>query len=76
MRRELRELIDEAGGLHTQAGLAKRWGVKRATVHEAAQKEHFPQPATLIDGVRPVWFGGEADVWHETPRRPGPRPAN
>jgi hypothetical protein len=72
---ELRFLIDQVGGLYTRAGLAKRWGITRAAVSEAAHRPDFPQPILIDDGVREVWPGHLADDWRSNARRtPGPKP--
>jgi hypothetical protein len=70
---KLRSLIDQAGGLHTRTGLAKRWGVSKTYVSEVVRREDFPRPITQVDG-REVWTGEDADAWRRAPRKAGPAP--
>lgn len=70
---DLRTMIARAGGLHTRAGLAKRWGVSQQYVGEAAKRDDFPAPIEVDGGELrsgPVWLASEADAWRRTPRRP------
>jgi hypothetical protein len=69
---ELRSLIEQVGGLHSRAGLAKRWGVSPSYVSEVTARPDFPSPI-VIDG-REYWQGHLADDWRNTPRKPGPAP--
>ncbi len=71
---QLQTLIDQCGGLHDQASLARRWSVSAAAVSKAVIRPDFPQPVTLIGGKREVWAGIEADAWRATTRKPGPTP--
>lgn len=72
---KLRAVIDEAGGLHTRAGLARRWGVSKTYVSDVVTRDDFPEPATYIDADprHPAWAGKDADAWRAEPRRPGPK---
>lgn len=73
---DLRQAIKEAGGLCSQVGLAKRWGVSKARVNEAVRHPDFPAPVETDCGDgRLLWFGNEADAWRAVARLPGPRPA-
>lgn len=63
-------VIEEAGGLHTVADLAQRWGITRARAHELTRQASFPEPL-LYMGKSAVYLGGEADEWRAQVRRPG-----
>lgn len=56
------DAIEEVGGIHTIADLARRWGVSRAAAHELSQNEDFPAPLLYI-GKSPVYAGHEVDRW-------------
>jgi hypothetical protein len=67
------KVIEDAGGLHSVADLAKRWGVTRARAHEMTGQRGFPEPLIYV-GRSPLYLGEEVDVWRGQIRRPG-RPA-
>lgn len=73
MSDDLRRLIDKAGGLHTEADLARRWGVSRQRIRELTEMDDFPQPVLVI-GRSKLYAGYECDTWRELPRKPGPKP--
>ncbi len=70
MSKELRAYITQAGGLHTLAALAKRWGVSRQRAKELEQHPDFPTPVLVI-GRSKLYAGHEADAWRAMERPPG-----
>lgn len=70
---DLRRAIEEAGGLHTVADIARRWGVSKARVNELAQRPDFPAPLFRM-GRSAVYVGNEVDAWRAIERRPGRPP--
>jgi hypothetical protein len=59
----LRNEVAAAGGLASQADLARRWGVARQRVHEMVRDGLLPTPIARVGG-RPVWLMREAsDAW-------------
>lgn len=63
-------VIEEAGGLHTVADLAHRWGVTRARAHEITRQPGFPEPLIYV-GKSALYLGDEADAWRAQVRPPG-----
>ena len=64
--------IEDAGGLHTAADLAHRWGITRARAHELTQHSSFPEPLIYV-GKSALYLGNEADEWRAR-HRPAGRP--
>jgi hypothetical protein len=59
----LRDQLRRAGGLASQADLARRWGVRRQRVNEFVHSQSFPSPVGEVNG-QPVWLMREAsDAW-------------
>lgn len=56
----VRDALAAAGGLASQADLARRWSVSRQWVHHLTREAGFPEPAAVVSG-RPVWCAVEAD---------------
>lgn len=70
---DARTLIARAGGLHTRAGLAKRYGVSPQYMGKVTRHADFPDPIEIDEGTGrtgPVWFGDEADAYRRAHRRP------
>lgn len=57
--------ISAAGGLASQADLARRWGMSRQRVHQLIPEPYFRAPAGLINR-QPVWLPDEADHWYRS----------
>jgi len=65
-----RDAIDQAGGLHTIADLADRWGISTVWARQLVRRDGFPAPV-LTAGGRELWLGDEADkayIAHYTAR--------
>ena len=61
--RPLLRAIREAGGLHTAAQLAERWGLTPQAVSAMARRNHdFPEPILIVGRVR-LYAGNEAEDW-------------
>jgi hypothetical protein len=64
------EVLEAAGGLASQADLARRWGIARQRVHEVVRAPEFPTPVGQVNG-HPVWLAREAsDAWWGVGRLP------
>lgn len=48
---DLRKVLDDAD-LVTLAGLARRWGISRQSVHQMSMRPGFPAPVLDADGVK------------------------
>jgi hypothetical protein len=55
-----RDAIAQAGGLHSIADLADRWGMTPQWVRQLVRRDGFPAPV-LTAGGRELWLGDEAD---------------
>jgi hypothetical protein len=57
--------LEEAGGLVSRAGLARRWGVSRQRIAQLAdnrERNGFPEPLE-VDGGPPVYLANEVEAW-------------
>jgi hypothetical protein len=73
VREQVVRVIEEAGGLHSVADLAKRWGVSRARAHELTLSADFPDPLVYV-GKSALYLGNEADAYRATVRPAGRPP--
>ena len=63
-------MLAAAGGLASQADLARRWGIRRQRVNELVWESGFPAPVGQVNG-HPVWLMREAsDAWWNIGRPP------
>jgi hypothetical protein len=69
--RQVAAAIRAAGGLASQADLARRWRVSDARVGQLVALEGFPEPVGMVND-RPVWLAEECDGWKATRRRGRP----
>lgn len=60
----LRRAIDQAGGLASQADLARLWGITRSTANQLCGLPDFPEPVATI-GRSPVYAVDEAKAWRD-----------
>jgi hypothetical protein len=76
MSDELRRLIQDAGGLVTQAEMAKRWNISRQRIQELVAMPGFPKPVNPGDRYKLyAWF--EVEAWRKLERPTGrPRKAS
>lgn len=64
----LRVAIEKAGGLASQADLARIWGITRSTANQLCTLDDFPEPVAII-GRSPVYAVDEAVAWRERRHR-------
>jgi len=67
-----RDAIVQAGGLHSIADLADRWGITPQWARQLVRRDGFPAPV-LTAGGRELWLGDEADdafIAHHQARMP------
>jgi predicted DNA-binding transcriptional regulator AlpA len=64
----LRKLVEEAGGLLTQADVARRFGVSRRRAFSWTHRGDFPAAFTNVglDGESVLWLARDVDEWAST----------
>jgi predicted DNA-binding transcriptional regulator AlpA len=60
----IRRAIHEAGGVATQADLARRWQISRQHVCELVKDPTFPAPILRLNGTQTaVYAVADCDAW-------------
>lgn len=68
---DLRDAIKAAGGLLTQADIARRYSVSKERAAEIVSSAGYPAPLEGKIGRSLVWIGNEVDAWRSATRAVG-----